>query len=570
MRARLPRAARRASESSSSSEGPCESSAAALLREHGAVPSRILPWLYLSGAGCASDAAAVRRLGIGLIVNCAGEIVDNAFEAVPLSDAPVSYVTLSLRDGPFEDIASLFPTVCAAIESARCAGIATLLHCHQGVSRSASFAIAYVMWAGGVPLTFAYPVARARRPIISPNAGFSCQLVEWGDFISACSIVAGGGIAQGAELPSAADVLRPEQAPRTEALASVRESAREEAESAAPSTGSDSPPGNTHAVRVFIPPPLLFSLRPAPDGCYMSGQLFGLPLGSRRPLERVLVLVRDDADRALIFPTSEAIMSTITPETPALIVEWERREADAEHSDPHVAARCSLCHASDAAASAMFAAAARDALTTLSSICKPAPARARDVCIDMLRDGGWAVITKVAARRGGVTTAPPRALDLPPTGLAEQDAVADAVFAFMRVTPSPPLHLQWTLNENDIIPATETTPLSGACARLQAAAALTRRIPSVRTAVDAPVGARSRFRMEDTSGPSLNTGLVPFLSLLPLRGATFVSRDAAPHRRVTRSSSPGSGTATPFSSYTVPSADHSRPSSSLGDSSEHS
>ena len=168
------------------------SAAAAELAAHAREASTLLPWLFLSGELPPRDAAAVARTGVKVIINCAGEVVPNAFErpgslraalgeVEGAAGAPedVSYLSLCLRDGNFEDVFSLFYRVIRAIEAARRAGGAALLHCHQGVSRSATFAIAYLMWAAEMPFKEAYAYARAVRPIVSPNAGFTCQLVEW-------------------------------------------------------------------------------------------------------------------------------------------------------------------------------------------------------------------------------------------------------------------------------------------------------------------------------------------------------------------------------------------------------
>ena len=95
----------------------------------------------------------------------------------------VSYLTLFLLDGLAQDIFSLFARVIAAIETARGSGCSVLLHCQQGVSRSAAFAIAYVMWAGQIKYQQAFSHVKACRPIVSPNAAFICQLLEWGAFL---------------------------------------------------------------------------------------------------------------------------------------------------------------------------------------------------------------------------------------------------------------------------------------------------------------------------------------------------------------------------------------------------
>ncbi|KAK9802036.1 hypothetical protein WJX73_004821, partial [Symbiochloris irregularis] len=61
-----------------------------------------------------------------------------------------------------------------------------LVHCSQGVSRSASFAIAHVLWrtgdSSGTPkqaLDAAIAAVKAAREVTNPNVGFYCQLLDW-------------------------------------------------------------------------------------------------------------------------------------------------------------------------------------------------------------------------------------------------------------------------------------------------------------------------------------------------------------------------------------------------------
>lgn len=51
------------------------------------------------------------------------------------------------------------------------------VHCHAGISRSATVCIAYLMQHKKVSMTDAYKYVQSRRPIISPNLGFMGQLM---------------------------------------------------------------------------------------------------------------------------------------------------------------------------------------------------------------------------------------------------------------------------------------------------------------------------------------------------------------------------------------------------------
>lgn len=51
-----------------------------------------------------------------------------------------------------------------------------LVHCSQGVSRSATFVIAYLMWKRDIPYDQAYQAVKAIRGVTNPNIGFTCQV----------------------------------------------------------------------------------------------------------------------------------------------------------------------------------------------------------------------------------------------------------------------------------------------------------------------------------------------------------------------------------------------------------
>ena len=53
-----------------------------------------------------------------------------------------------------------------------------LVHCNQGISRSASLVIAYLIMENGFTLREAFRLVKKLRPSVLPNSGFLSQLIE--------------------------------------------------------------------------------------------------------------------------------------------------------------------------------------------------------------------------------------------------------------------------------------------------------------------------------------------------------------------------------------------------------
>ncbi|KAL4085717.1 hypothetical protein PRIC1_015052 [Phytophthora ramorum] len=155
------------------------------------VCSEILPgFLYVSNLRVARDAAKLRALGITHVINCCGELkhYEDGVEMPPASNgSEFNILKLLLRDDANEDLTPFLPQVMEYIASCRQraqspengTGDKVLVHCHQGVSRSCAFAIAYVMLEQKLPYHEAAAMVKRQRAITSPNAAFICHLLEW-------------------------------------------------------------------------------------------------------------------------------------------------------------------------------------------------------------------------------------------------------------------------------------------------------------------------------------------------------------------------------------------------------
>ncbi|KAI8810848.1 hypothetical protein BJ742DRAFT_160920 [Cladochytrium replicatum] len=96
-----------------------------------------------------------------------------------LSGIPsVHYHDFSIEDSPNENISLLFERTNAIIDYAREHNERVLVHCHAGVSRSATVVLAYLVMRCGMSLKDAWEVTYRSRPIVRPNEGFAKMLVQ--------------------------------------------------------------------------------------------------------------------------------------------------------------------------------------------------------------------------------------------------------------------------------------------------------------------------------------------------------------------------------------------------------
>ena len=190
----------------------------------------MLPWLYVSGEGPARDTAALAARGVTIIVNAAASAPARVAGSPAAGPGGMGRLDLPLQDAPSQELSGWFHSVIEAVEAARAAGHSALIHCMkarprrgcalglcprrrrvcvfatrprrvtrllpahtQGVSRSGALAVAYVMWRDGSGLDAALKLVRAGRPLIGPNAGFLCQLLEWQETLAAARGGGGGG-----------------------------------------------------------------------------------------------------------------------------------------------------------------------------------------------------------------------------------------------------------------------------------------------------------------------------------------------------------------------------------------
>jgi len=112
----------------------------------------------------------------------------NITHVVTLCDVPacfpdeLTYYSLrNIEDDPNEHILQFFPEAVTFIHNAISSGKTVLVHCAAGISRSSSFACAYLMKTDRITFEEALEEIQKARPIVSPNLGFRKQLRMWYD-----------------------------------------------------------------------------------------------------------------------------------------------------------------------------------------------------------------------------------------------------------------------------------------------------------------------------------------------------------------------------------------------------
>ncbi|VDM57157.1 unnamed protein product [Angiostrongylus costaricensis] len=117
----------------------------------------------------ASELAILKAEGITHIVNCATGVMN-------YYPTKFTYYNLEVLDLPSTDIMAKFHEVCRFMVNCVGGGGKVLVHCNAGISRSATFVIAYLMIHHSMSLQCALETVRRIRPKVRPNCGFMKQL----------------------------------------------------------------------------------------------------------------------------------------------------------------------------------------------------------------------------------------------------------------------------------------------------------------------------------------------------------------------------------------------------------
>ncbi|KAJ7471619.1 protein-tyrosine phosphatase-like protein [Mycena galericulata] len=131
--------------------------------------------LYLGSLSAVNDHPLLRAHGIKHLVQAL-----EAPWAPPCrkEDGFVAY-SIDIRDKESVDLRPHLEAACVYIERALRRGEGVLVHCQQGVSRSPSIVIAYLIRNHAMSYDAALAFVKRKRACAKPNPGFARALVEW-------------------------------------------------------------------------------------------------------------------------------------------------------------------------------------------------------------------------------------------------------------------------------------------------------------------------------------------------------------------------------------------------------
>lgn len=148
-----------------------------VLRHAGSVnrPADLSPKAPLLVGGATSLCMhLLRKLGVTDVMNCTEDLPELSVEEL----GNIRWHRLALADVESQDLALAFQKALEILRKVKSEGGKTLVHCHEGKSRSVSICIAYLMCENQMTLAESLAFVKSKRPASKPNVGFLKQLLE--------------------------------------------------------------------------------------------------------------------------------------------------------------------------------------------------------------------------------------------------------------------------------------------------------------------------------------------------------------------------------------------------------
>ncbi|KAK0483133.1 protein-tyrosine phosphatase-like protein [Armillaria luteobubalina] len=137
-------------------------------------PSKFTGSLYLGSLAAVCEKDLLREHHITHLV----QVLDVPWLPISEKDGFSCY-RIDILDQASSDLRPHLEDACNYIDRALRGGKSVLVHCQQGISRSASIVIAFLIRNRGMSYDSAYSLVKRERACIKPNAGFVQALQEW-------------------------------------------------------------------------------------------------------------------------------------------------------------------------------------------------------------------------------------------------------------------------------------------------------------------------------------------------------------------------------------------------------
>lgn len=142
-----------------------------------ATSHRISGALYLGSYSAFLEPTLLAQHAISAVV----QVVDPSFmgEGKASSNMKLDIYRLDILDSTSADLKPHLEAAVRWIDERLRRGYNVLVHCQQGISRSAAVVIAYLIYTHNMSYEAAFDLVRKKRACIKPNAGFVRALQEW-------------------------------------------------------------------------------------------------------------------------------------------------------------------------------------------------------------------------------------------------------------------------------------------------------------------------------------------------------------------------------------------------------
>ena len=130
--------------------------------------NQITDKIFLGNYDGQRESDKLKHLGITSILAIGTHLED-------LNAGQFEFLQLDLYDFENENLLKILKKALLYIDESKC----VYVHCHAGISRSASVVIAYIMWKNQIQFELARKLVSIKRPSIFPNPGFKTQLLAF-------------------------------------------------------------------------------------------------------------------------------------------------------------------------------------------------------------------------------------------------------------------------------------------------------------------------------------------------------------------------------------------------------